>query len=113
MTHKARLLELIKNSVTFNSLPKAIRNMQADIMLKADPKTMEKFVKVLEIEEKEVVALAKFMEKDLEKAEEIAAEVTQIEKNLKKDAVSMKEEAHRKTEEKRVDELLKKLDEIS
>lgn len=113
MSQRARLLELIKNSTTFNSLPEEVRDMRTDTMLAADSETLEKFVEVMENEAKETAALDASIEKNLESIEEINTEIGQMENVIKQDAASIKEKANRKNEDARADALLKELDSIA
>lgn len=111
---KARLRELIKNSPTLNSLTEAQRKARTDAMLLAEPDTMQQFIDVLEGEAEELAKINQEFAsgENNEKIGQLMAEAKKLEKNIKGEVLIEEEKASKKLDEAKIEELLKKLDEI-
>lgn len=109
---KARLQELIITSQALESLPEDEQKKRINLMLSADPKTMQKFIKVLEDEEARLAKIDKDFEEDAKQIQDLLIQAKELEKAAEREISHEEEVVERKKDEKKAESLLEKLDEI-
>lgn len=109
MDLKAKLTELIKNSLTLKSLSADEKEFRAEAMLGAEPKAQAEFIKILENEASKMNAIDEAYVKE---ANDLLAEAKGLEKEANSLLRKEKEVTAQAKDEASADDILKQLDNI-
>lgn len=110
MDLKAKLLQLMKNSPTFQSLSAEDQKIRASAMLSADEEGMKNFIDIFEQEAKAMNKIDQDYAGQTEEINNLITEADQLEKQVNRAIIKEKEITDRNTEEEEAENLLKKLE---